>query len=602
VPTAGFPVADEAPALLPRDVPSSPLQTLVEQADPVMALLFRKLESPQGSVVLLDPEGRLLHAVGHLALTLPDAPGLHHPPSSRAAVVLNPDGDVAAQLDWVTEPGAPGVSAGAWVSAAARLIENRWLSVHHRKALRVHFHRLASALGGLSEGIVALSTDERVLGANRQALELLGMGRAALRRQTLKSLFGVQAEVLLEHFRAPCAAPLSLRLPDGRVVHAHARSDWPVWSTIAEAASRQHTARPTRLVAHWDEQAPGWAAWLTGDPQIERIVEQLRRLTDQGLPVILEGETGCGKEWLARSWHAESPRAEGPFVTVSCALRPVALLEAELFGSAVAGADGKLAPGTASVPGAPSVPGKLLQSDGGMLLLDDIDELPAVLQARLCQFLRTRQLPAAPFGPLVSLDVAIVAASRHPLGPLAPGTATVLPMPRALLREDLYHELNGWTVRLPALRERRDFEALVRRILDSSLHAPHVSLSDEVMRYLKGYRWPGNLRQLVQVLRAGAVQAGTQRWMRLEHLPPVFRDELGDYLPPVVEVAEPPAHPPEQPASAQDLDAIERAAILQALEQAGGNVSLAARRLGVSRNTVYRRLRHPEPGSSSASP
>ncbi len=612
---------------------------LLEQADPVMSLLFRQLDAPQGSVVLLDMEGQLLHAVGHfgdgthsLASFRESGSGgrpLRHSPSSRAALLLNPEGDVAAQLDWVAEAQGAGSSAAPWVAACARMIENRWLCAQHQRAMRIHFHRFARSLGGLAEGILAVSADERIVGANRQALELLGMGRAALRRQSLKSLLGVHTDMLLNHFRAPGATALNLHLPDGRSVLAHARCEWPVWSTIADAAARQPSPRAARQAAHWSEEAPGWSAWLTGDATLERAVEQLQRLAGRDVPLLIEGEEGTGKTWLARAVHAESPRRDGPFVAVSCALRPVAALEAELFGAPLHGS-------AAAAQADSAVTGKLMQADGGTVFLDNIDELPPELQQRLALFVASQQLQAAPWARPVPVDVALIGSSHYRLAPQASGhglaslgddggdggdggpaaerwdaTLGAVSGGRRVILAALYHALNGWTVRLPALRERQDFQALVRRLLDVSLHAPHLSLSDELLRRLQAFAWPGNVGQLVQVLRAAALQAGTQRWIRPEHLSPVFWEELcnsaltangesavasgaslADGTSPYRSGAPGVSPPPTE----QDLEAIERAAILQAVEQAGGNVSLAARRLGISRNTVYRRLRTADAG------
>lgn len=570
---------------------SASLEVLVEQADPVMALLFRELRAPQASVMLLDTDARLLHAVGPLAQLPQGRQGARQSPSACAVALLSPEGDVAAQLDWVSPTRDAPSNGVQWVSACARMIENRWLCAQHRRAMRIHFHRFARSLGGLAEGIIAVSDDERIVGANRSALELLGMGRAALRRQSLKSIFGVPSETLLEHFRAPGAVPLSLVLPDGRSVQALAKCDWPVWSVIADAVQRQTAARPVRQASQWSEEAPGWAAWLTGDPRLERIIEQLRRLSGQALALLIEGESGCGKSWLARAIHAESPRAHHPFVAVSCALRPVELLEVELFGYPL-GAPGSASPGQ----GATALPGKLVQADGGTLFLDDIDALPPVLQARLAAFVRSRQWQSSPWSVPAPLDVAVVAASTRRLAARPVGADESLDAQAGHgLRPDLYHALNGWTVRLPALRERADFVPLVRRLLDTSLHAQHLSLSEDVARRMQSYPWPGNVAQLVQVLRAAALQAGTLRWIRPEHLAPTFWGELcaatDAYAAGAATDTAETVSSCASDAAPRDLEAIERAAILEAVEQADGNVSLAARRLGVSRNTVYRRLR-----------
>ena len=278
-------------------------------------------------------------------------------------------------------------------------------------------------------------------------------------------------------------------------------------------------------------------------------------------------------------------------MAVNCASIPDTLIEAELFGYEEGAFTGARRKGAV---------GKIQQANGGTLFLDEIGDMPLPLQAHLLRVLQERQVTPLGSAKPVAVDLAIVCATHRPLRDMIDAKQ---------FREDLYYRLNGLAVRLPPLRERSDLEALVRRILDGDVGGRHLRLSPEALRLFQAYPWPGNVRQLYNVLRTATVMAGGERLIRPEHLPDDFLDDVRRQAGPggaraAADGAPAPAGPavaaaPSAPAPASvaaetlpmSLEAVEHEAIRRAVEAAGGNISEAAKRLGVSRNTIYRKLR-----------
>ena len=231
--------------------------------------------------------------------------------------------------------------------------------------------------------------------------------------------------------------------------------------------------------------------------------------------------------------------------------------------------------------------GKICQADGGTLFLDEIGDMPLQLQARLLRVLQERSVTPIGGSRATPVDISLVCATHRNLREeIAAGR----------FREDLYYRVNGLTVTLPPLRERNDLSCLVDALLEIEAEGRGLRVSDEVMACFGNYDWPGNIRQLHNTLRlAVALLDEDETQIETEHLP----EELFAYDPPVPDddlvpqrnIVETPAAPVQVAvAGRMRLEAIERAAIDQAMSATGGNVSAAARRLGISRNTLYRKL------------
>jgi transcriptional regulator with PAS, ATPase and Fis domain len=427
------------------------------------------------------------------------------------------------------------------------------------------------------EGIASFSPGGRFLAANRNGLFQLGLSYPALQAHTFSSLFGLPVSALYDHYRTAAPGLLDLcmhngvrvrgraelRLTNGVHVLTGAFDDAPQMAPLVQQPARA----PTRRLS-------GLRYLNTGDPQLEQVIEKVNRVLGRDVPIMIMGETGTGKELLAQAIHNDSPRAQGPFVAVNCASIPETLIESELFGYEDGAFTGARKKGAV---------GKILQANGGTLFLDEIGDMPYSLQARLLRVLQERMVTPLGSGKSIPVNVEVICATNHNLRRrIAEG----------LFREDLYYRLNGLVVKLPPLRERTDLETVVRKILSSETEsgATHT-ISDEVLRLFRRHKWPGNFRQLTNLLRTAAIMAGDEEEIGLRHMPDDFLDDIADTPDAVPASASPPAAR-QAIASGANLEEMELAAILRSLEANGGNVSATARALGVSRNTIYRKLPH----------
>ena len=628
---------------------------LHDHAAPVMEMLHDQIINTESMVVLCDATGTIIHSIGdddflakaskvalqpgvnwseHTKGTnaigtalIEEVPTLVHADehymhanhflTCSAAPILDPRGNILGVLDVTGDRASFHQHTMALVKMSARMIENHWLTDDYRNVMRLHFHSRVEFIGTLMEGILAISADGKIVGANRGALEQLGLSGAALRMNSLTTLFGTTVNALVDRFRSPLSTPLPVHLNGSRQFHIHARFNWPVWSSLAEAVNVNPpptAPSPVQGTAGADSgaarpsRAPGGAApatavgglaqLRTGDAQIASVIDKIRRVIDRDIPVLILGETGTGKELLARAIHMDSLRAKQAFVAVNCASIPETLIEAELFGYEDGAFTGARRKGAV---------GKIVQANGGTLFLDEIGDMPVALQAHLLRVLQERQVTPLGSSKSVAVDVAIICATHRNLREM---------IERKVFREDLFYRLNGLAVRLPPLRERSDLLALVRRILDqlteSGGRQRPLQPNADVLSLFQHYAWPGNVRQLFNVLRTAAVMAANEPMITREHLSDDFLEEAGaaqpaqpaqpTEIPAPVAAATPPAPAPSNTAPSpawsgstaapqRSLEEMEIAAIRHAVESAHGNISEASKRLGISRNTVYRKLR-----------
>ncbi|WP_343866152.1 sigma-54-dependent Fis family transcriptional regulator, partial [Caenispirillum bisanense] len=326
--------------------------------------------------------------------------------------------------------------------------------------------------------------------------------------------------------------------------------------------------------------ADALAALDTGDARMAQLIARARKVADKPIPLLLHGESGAGKEVLARAIHASGPRRAGRFVAINCAALPEHLIEAELFG---------YAPGAFTGARRDGSPGRIREARGGTLFLDEIADMPLPLQARLLRVLQDGEVSPLGGGKPEAVDFALMAACHRPLK---------AEVEAGRFRADLYYRINGLTLTLPALRERSDAALLIRRLLDDIAPGGGVVLAPAVAEAFAAHRWPGNLRQLSHALRAAwALLDPGETVIDWHHLPEDLADDLR---------CRPPLHPVTVPlplplsgAAAADgagddaglsLRRVSDSFIRQTVAASGGNMSEAARRLGISRNTLYRRL------------
>ena len=585
---------------------------LYDHAAPVMEMLHEQIVDSHSMVVLTDATGTVLHSIGDddflgRATQVALAPGANwseqakgtnavgtalieeqpvlvhadehflyanHFLTCSAAPILDPRGNILGVLDVSGDHRSYHPHTMALVKMSARMIENRWLTHDDRNVMRLHFHGRAEFIGTLMEGILSVSADGQIVGANRGALEQLGLSGAALRLHSLTTLFGTTVDALVDRFRNPLATPLAAHAGNHRPLHLQARFNWPQWAhpaaglpaaappTVARAAPTVNRAAQTAPQRRDDSGPSALDDLCTGDGPFGNVVTKLRRVLDGNIPILLLGETGTGKEVLARAFHADSARAGHAFVAVNCASADTAAIEAELFGLE----DGAL-PGTRCRASA----GKIVQADGGTLFLDEIGDMPMALQARLLRVLQDRQVTPLGGARPVAFDAAILCATHHNLRQR---------IAQGLFREDLFYRLNGLTLQLPPLRSRSDRMALVQRILAHACEGRDRPLDADVVQLFDRHPWPGNLRQLFNVLRTACRMAAAGTPITREHL-----DD--DFLAAACE----PAVASTDDGAPRTMADLEVSAIRQAVAQCGGNISEASKRLGISRNTIYRKLR-----------
>jgi transcriptional regulator of acetoin/glycerol metabolism len=284
-----------------------------------------------------------------------------------------------------------------------------------------------------------------------------------------------------------------------------------------------------------------------------------------GTPLLLRAETGAGKEVFARAVHAAGSRCGGPFVAINCASLPEMLIEAELFGYRAGAFTGAEKSGRR---------GKIVQADGGTLFLDEIGDMPLPLQARLLRVLDERMVTPLGTDEARPVDFLLISASHCNLAEMV-GEGT--------FREDLYYRLAGIELQLPPLRERSDRAEIIRNLLLDEGRTD-TAISPAAWDLLLRHPWPGNLRQLHHVLRSAAALAGGAP-LGLEHFPSLGAPPLPS---PASRAAAVPAEAVEETLSPQLAQ--ERESLLRVLQTQRWNVSQVAKDLGVSRNTLYRRM------------
>jgi len=297
--------------------------------------------------------------------------------------------------------------------------------------------------------------------------------------------------------------------------------------------------------------------------KIQDVLRMISRLKDTRTPVLITGESGTGKELVARAIHFRGSFASRPFVAVDCGSLVPTLIESELFGYEKGAFTGALK----------SKPGLFQSANGGTIFLDEIGELPLEMQAKLLRVLQEKEVRPVGSNQKVKVDVRVIAATNRDLE---------AEYPKGTFRKDLYFRLNVVTVNLPSLRERRsDIPMLVHWFLDRYAPGEAVQVTNAAMKCLLQYDWPGNVRELENCIER-AVALGDRKIIDCQDLPPAI-------------LTAEPLH--EETAgggtslSSTDLEDIERNTIQRVFEQVKGDKALAGKMLGISRATLYRKLK-----------
>ncbi|WP_171016023.1 sigma-54-dependent Fis family transcriptional regulator [Ramlibacter sp. 2FC] len=444
------------------------------------------------------------------------------------------------------------------VASSARRIENLYFDRRHARRRVLRLSRYDDFLDGAAEARLALDDNGRIIDATPFASKLLvrADGGAAVEDLFGKKFSSIAGVVDLER---------SIEL-DGSTIKSkggalHFKLHEPAkkrpmnnYVNNASALSSRSKFSPASSL----QQAPSLTEILGTDPQVAEQLKVAQRVYARCLPLLLQGESGVGKTLLAKSLHLSGPHSNGNFVAINCAAIPHDLIESELFG---------YRPGSFTGAAKQGSPGRLVAANGGTLFLDEIGDMPLPLQARLLQVLSEGEfVPVGGVAP-VKVSFALITASLRDLPPLVRD---------GKFREDLFFRINGASLHLPPLRARKDRARLIEEAFWSAASQaaqPVCELTSEVMDLLMSYSWPGNMRELQHVAKF-AVAISESSIIDLAALPIGLRGQDTD-----------------ADATVQNLKSrLDADIIFAALTSDNWNVSATAKKLGISRATLHRKI------------
>jgi transcriptional regulator of acetoin/glycerol metabolism len=489
--------------------------------------------------------------------------------SCSAAPILDPHGGVLGVLDASTANSSDSRliqrHTMALVNMSAHLI-SRWNFLsEYGQAWILRFHSRPEFVGLLHEALMAIDENGNILAVNESALVQLGCSnRRSLVGESVGRFFQFNFAALEQRARFEPSAIWPVRdLAHGRRFFAIARAPLRASARSAELAlpSQSSGAEPAgREREHVGE-----------DLQMRKNLACARQLFAKQVPILLHGATGTGKEAFAKSLHRSGLWSDKPFVTVNCAAIPESLIESELFGYTRGAFTGAAKEGRV---------GKILQSNGGTLFLDEIGDMPLVLQTRLLRVLEEREVVPLGSDQAVPVNLHVISATHRDLHQM---------IRDGQFREDLYYRLNGVTLHLPLLRDRGDRAELIRTLLrEENSGQDSIRIDEEAFRKLMEYSWPGNIRQLRNALRTASALC-RDGIIRASNLPQEILDTETRPAPAAAPAAEAPGAAAEGSPSAALREA-ECAALLRELERMRWNISRTAQTLGISRNTLYRKI------------
>jgi sigma-54 dependent transcriptional regulator, acetoin dehydrogenase operon transcriptional activator AcoR len=501
-------------------------------------------------------EALTVHQTDHFDAT-------HIPLTCTAAPVYDASGALAAVLDISAlrspEPKTSQFLALQLVKSCAHKIENANLLNRFRHEWIIKLSGSAEFADVDPDFMIAVNGSGRIIGFNNRARQLVVQ---ELRQHTpvasrpeayrISDIFDCTVDDLPRFAHSRPTAQRTLRLRhSGTTLFAQTLP--PPAKTVSSISAPDRMALPEKL-----------QELFNGDPMMHDVVRRASRLLNAQMSLLICGETGSGKEHLAKALHSVSARASRPFVAINCAALPESLIESELFGYEAGAFTGARTKGKK---------GLILEADGGTLFLDEIGDMPVSSQTRLLRVLAEREVMPIGRTKPVPVNIRVIAATHQDL----------IELVRAgQFREDLYFRLNGAVLNLPALRQRADLEWLIERLLAriSAERGASYCLSPAALDALRGYPWPGNIRELSNSLDY-ACAISSDGVVELDDLPEcITRARRGDGWP----RADRPAATGQAPIGAA-------AELLAALRAHHWNVSRVARERGVDRTTIHRQIR-----------
>tara|TARA_R110001606_G_scaffold62854_2_gene146024 strand:+ start:3072 stop:5114 length:2043 start_codon:yes stop_codon:yes gene_type:complete len=495
-----------------------------------------------------------------------------------ASPIYNTKNDLVGVLDISSDAYLPQDHTFGMVKLMSLSVENRLIfAAFQQEHFILSFNTNVVSLDSHWSGILVLDENGTIVSANRRAEVVLAQDLALL---NINQIFDIEMREIKHH---PYSLPMKLiamgryqfyvkvippvqqimRIPDFRQ-----RADYvappqpeaivmneknPPFGKVKKQEIPLSTAIPDNVIPMAELQH--------GDDRVERLVRQAHKIMEKDIPILIHGETGAGKEIFVRSLHYHSSRAKEMLVAVNCAAIPAELVESELFGyekGAFTGAQNR-----GSI-------GLIRRAHHGTLFLDEIGEMPMAVQSRLLRVLQERVVTPLGSTEAFPVDIKLISATNRILKE---------EVKEGRFRQDLYYRISGLNIELPALRERTDKAELIKYLHERlRKEEPGPALSQPMLDLLVTHPWPGNMRQLVHVLKVGMAMADEEvleEW----HLPDDFFDDLDAMMPTDDSV---------QLSSTSEQDEPLEKLIPRLLNEFKGNVSQTAKTAGVSRNTVYK--------------
>lgn len=475
--------------------------------------------------------------------------------SCHAAPLFSPRGDVIGVLDISNEATTLHAYALGLAQMCARQISNRVLDHTNPRLHQLVFQRHASLLDTAERAILLLEEDH-IVGANLAALHLL---------ESDWSLLDTSVHEWLDGLKQLGEAPGALRTRRGTPLSGTLRPGRGPGISRSNPATPSTQGVPTNRKTH-GARAPKPALPPLAD-DLTPGLQQAVTAVNAGMAILLQGETGAGKEIFARHLHKLSQWQHGPFVAINCGALPESLIESELFGYEAGAFTGARREGSR---------GRLREAHNGVLFLDEIGDMPLLLQTRLLRALQEREVQPLGSDKRIPVEFGLVSATNHDLMAM---------VEKGTFRADLYYRLQDFDVHLPPLRQRRNLRQYLCQEFQRLGGADRsMMLTDSALHALVAYQWPGNYRQLHSVLR------------RLIHLQAVGSAIKATDLPHEITHSDSVAAvtPTTATGFASTLRDISDQTIERAIADSCNNITHAARKLGVHRSTLYRYLRrHP---------
>jgi sigma-54 dependent transcriptional regulator, acetoin dehydrogenase operon transcriptional activator AcoR len=500
--------------------------------------------------------------------------------SCSGAPILDPHGSIIAVLDASTANSSDSRliqrHTMALVNMSAHLI-SRWNFLNeYSRSWILRFHSRPEFVGLLHEALVAMDEAGYILAVNESALLQLGCStRKALVGESIEKFFQFDFATLERRAQFEPSTIWPVRdLAHGRRFFAIARAPLRPATRTLELAAPNPAGETAAVMQQRSGQQRSGQQHVGEDAQMRKNLTFGRQLFAKQVPILLQGATGTGKEAFAKALHHSGLWADKAFVTVNCAAIPESLIESELFGYTRGAFTGAVKEGRV---------GKILQSNGGTLFLDEIGDMPLMLQTRLLRVIEEREVVPLGSDQSIAVNLHVISATHRDILQM---------IQEGEFREDLYYRLNGVTLHLPLLRDRGDKAELIRTLLqEENTEQESIEIAEDAFRKLLDYSWPGNIRQLRNALRTASALC-RDGIIRLSNLPQeiLHNDASARMRAPVSTPGNTEAAAATMNLPSAALRDAECAALLRELERMHWNISRTAQALGISRNTLYRKI------------